>query len=123
MIFPCGPDAKVPHIDINGDMGNFVYAVSKLPPGNSYMAEGETCSWSDYHRKWTEVHNTPTRYREVTLEKFIEASPDTDFGREVGYMCAYSSDPGYDGGDKTLLKAADIRKVWILFKWSRRSIN
>lgn len=117
MSFPTAPDAKVPHIDINADMGNFVYAVSQMPPGKSYMAEGETCSWSEYQRIWSRVHKISTHYRKATLESFIETSPDIEFGRELGDMFVYSTDPGYDGGDKTLLKAADIRKVWLLFIW------
>ena len=33
------------------------------------------------------------------------------FGREVGDMFTYSTDPGYDGGDKELLTAEHIRNV------------
>ena len=123
MSFPCAPEAKVPHIDINADMGNFVYAVSQLSPGKSYMAEGETCSWSEYQRIWTRLYNIPTRYREVTLDQFVENSPDAEFGREAGDMWAYSTDPGYDGGDKTLLKAADIREVRSLPEWFQYHIS
>jgi hypothetical protein len=111
MSFPTASDAPVPHLCVNADMGNFVYAVSKLPSGKSYMAEGTTCSWSEYMRIWSRITKVPASFRQVTLEQFIEASPDKAFGREAGDMFAYSSDPGYDGGDKSLLKAKDIRKV------------
>jgi hypothetical protein len=79
------------------------------------MAEGTTCSWSEYIRLWSSVTGVKATYEQVTLEQFVEAAPDKEFGREVGDMFAYSSDPGYDGGDVTLLKAADIRKVGSLF--------
>lgn len=62
-------------------------------------------------RLWNSITGVPFSYKQVTLKQFIEASPDKEFGREVGDMFAYSSDPGYDAGDESLLKAADIRKV------------
>lgn len=111
MRFPTAPDKPVPHLDVNADMGGFVYAVSKLPPGKSYMAEGTTCSWSEYMRLWSEVTGKPARYQQITLQQMIDESPDKEFGREVGDMFLYSSEPGYDGGDESLLKAEDIRKV------------
>ena len=111
MSFTTKPDVKVPHLDVNADTGNFVYAVSKLPAGKSYMCEGSTCSWSEFLRIWGEINGVKTRYQQVTLEQFIERSPDKEFGKETGDMWSYNSDPGYDGGDETLLKAEDIRKV------------
>lgn len=115
MRFPTAPDKPVPQLDVNADMGAFVYAVSKLPPGKSYMAEGITCSWSEYMRLWSEVTGKPARYQQVTLQQMIDESPDKEFGREVGDMFLYSSEPGYDGGDESLLKAEDIRKVRFLY--------
>lgn len=111
MSFPTKADAKVPHLDVNADTGIFVYAVSKLSPGKSYMAEGTTCSWTEFMRIWSEVTGQKTKYQEVTIEQFALASPDREFGWEAGDMFAYSSDPGYDGGDETLWKSEDIRKV------------
>ncbi|KAL0575709.1 hypothetical protein V5O48_006269 [Marasmius crinis-equi] len=111
MRFPTAPNVPVPHLDVNGDMGSFIYAVSKLPPGKSYMAEGTTCSWDDYMRTWTRISKQRGRYRQVPLEEMVEATPDKEFGREVGDMLLYSSTPGYDGGIETLLKANDIRAL------------
>lgn len=111
MSFPTAPDASVPHLAVNADMGNFVYAVSQMPPGKSYMAAGSECSWSEFIRLWSKETGVPAKYKEVTLEQFIGSVPDKPFGAEAGDMFSYSSSPGYDGGDKTLLKAADIREV------------
>ncbi|RAQ62494.1 NAD dependent epimerase/dehydratase [Aspergillus flavus] len=113
MAFPTAPDAAVPHFNVNADMGNFVYAVAKMPPGKSYMAEGTTCSWTEYMRLWSKVNSVPASYRQITLEELIDRTPDAEFGREVGDMFAYSTEPGYDGGDRELLHAADIRKAGI----------
>jgi hypothetical protein len=111
MSFPCAPDKAVPHLCVNADPGNFVYAVSQLPPGKSYMAEGTTCSWSEYIRLWTSITGETARYRQVTMEQFIDLAPDKEFARELGDMWMYSSDPGYDGGNEALVKGVDIRKV------------
>jgi hypothetical protein len=113
MVFPTDPDSLIPHLEVNRDTGNFVYAVSKMPPGKHYLAEGSTCSWTEYIRLFTSITGIPAQYKQTTLASIIEAVPDPEFGREVGDMLLYSTDPGYDGGDKTLLKAADIRKVYI----------
>ncbi|KFY27603.1 hypothetical protein V493_03404 [Pseudogymnoascus sp. VKM F-4281 (FW-2241)] len=113
MSFPTAPNASVPHLAVNADMGNFVHAVSQMPPGKNYMAAGTECSWSEFIRLWSKETGVPAKYKEVTLEQFIASVPDKDFGAEAGDMFAYSSDPGYDGGDKTLMKAEDIRKAGI----------
>ncbi|OKL56785.1 hypothetical protein UA08_07798 [Talaromyces atroroseus] len=111
MLFPTDPDSLIPHLDVNRDTGNFVYAVSKMPPGNHYLAEGTTCSWSEYIRLFTSITGIPAQYKQTTLAGMMEAVLDREFGREVGDMLLYSTDPGYDGGDKTILKATDIRRV------------
>lgn len=111
MSFPTAPNVSVPHLAVNADMGTFVYAVSQMLPGKSYMAAGTECSWSEFIRLWSKETGVPANYKEVTLEQFIGFVPDKDFGAEAGDMFSYSSNPGYDGGDKTLLKAEDIRKV------------
>lgn len=70
-----------------------------------------TCPWPEFLRIWSEVTGVKSRYQEVTREQFTQENPDKEFGREAGDMFAYSSDPGYDGGDAGLLKGADLRKV------------
>jgi hypothetical protein len=114
MSFPTSPEAKVQHFAVNRDMGNFVYAVSKRAPGGEYMAAGETCTWPVFLGKWCEVTGKKARYQEITLEQFMEASPDKEFGREVGDMFAYSTEPGYDGGMK-LVYAEELEKVCACF--------
>lgn len=111
MKFPTTPEAQVPQLDVNTDTGPFVYAVSKMPPGKEYIAEGERPTWPEFLKTWSKVTKQPIKYQEVTLDKFIELTPDKEFGREAGDMFLYSSNPGYDGGDSSILKAADIEKV------------
>ncbi|KAI1910969.1 hypothetical protein LOZ66_001959 [Ophidiomyces ophidiicola] len=111
MSFATAPKALIPHLAVNADLGNFVFAVCKMPPGKSYIAAGTFCSWQEYMRIWSRVTGVASSYEQVTVEQMKEASPDKEFGREVGDMFAYSSDPGYDGGDKSLLRADDLRAV------------
>ncbi|KAK1138549.1 hypothetical protein N8T08_002405 [Aspergillus melleus] len=113
MTFPTAPHSPVPHFDVNTDMGTFVYAVSRMPPGKAYLAEGTTCNWSEYLALWSKVTSVEAEYRQVSLQELIDGTPDKEFGREVGDMLLYSTDPGYDGGDEGLLKAEDMRKAGI----------
>ncbi|KAF9873175.1 NmrA-like family protein [Colletotrichum karsti] len=112
MAFPTAPDKPVPHFDPVGDMGNFTFAVSQMPPGKAYMAEGTTCTWPEFLRSWANVVGVKASYKQVTPEEMIEATGEHDTGIEVAYMFSYASDPGYDGG-MSLLKAADIEKSGI----------
>ncbi|KAK6592648.1 NmrA-like family protein [Botrytis cinerea] len=113
MSFPTAPDKAVPHIAINSDLGSFVYAVSQLPPGRSYMACGSNCSWSEYIRLWSETTGKVATYRQCTEDEFVGREQDKAFGEELYAMFAYSSDPGYDGGDKTLWMKEDIEKAGV----------
>ncbi|KAK1851439.1 NmrA-like family protein [Colletotrichum chrysophilum] len=112
MAFTTSPEKPVPHFDPSGDMGNFTYAVSQIPPGKAYMAEGSTCTWPEFLETWAQVTGKTATYKQITPEEMIEATGERDTGIEVAYMFSYSSDPGYDGG-MDLLTAADIRKAGI----------
>lgn len=107
--FPTHPDAVVPHLEVNDDTGKFVYAVSKLPPGGTYMAAGTFCSWTDFMKTWSKVTNKPATYKQVTTEELAN-SMDRAFGEEIGDMFDYSTKPGYDGA-MSPWTAEDITKV------------
>ncbi|KAJ8066725.1 hypothetical protein OCU04_004116 [Sclerotinia nivalis] len=113
MSFPTTPDKAVPHLSVNADLGSFIYAVSQLPPGKSYMACGSNCSWSEYIRLWSEITGKPATYKQCTEEDFVGREEDRAFGEELYAMFAYSSDPGYDGGDKSLWMREDIEKAGV----------
>lgn len=110
MAFTTSPDKPVPHFSPVDDMGNFTYAVSQMPPGKAYMAEGTTATWPQFLETWVKVNGVQASYKQITPEEMIEATGERDTGIEVAYMFSYSSDPGYDGG-MDLLTAADLRKV------------
>ncbi|GKT45793.1 NmrA-like family domain-containing protein 1 [Colletotrichum spaethianum] len=109
MAFTTSPDKPIPHFAPASDMGNFTYAVSQMPPGKAYMAEGTTCTWPQFLETWAKVTGVKADYKQISPEEMIEMTGERDTGIEVAYMFSYSSDPGYDGG-MDLLTAADLRK-------------
>ncbi|KAK7928116.1 hypothetical protein PG985_005114 [Apiospora marii] len=109
MQFPTDPAKPQPHLDVNRDMGNFVYAVHQMPPGKAYMAEGTTCTWPEFLETWRKVTDVPATYEQVPQETMVAASGHDDLGLEAAVMFSYASDPGYDGAME-LLRAGDLRK-------------
>ncbi|KKY15776.1 putativelike family protein [Phaeomoniella chlamydospora] len=110
MRFPTHPDRLIPHLDVNGDTGNFVYAVYQMPPGKDYMAMGSQCSWKDFITLWSKVTGHPTSYKQVPFDVMVADTADRDLGIETAHMFSYNNDPGYDGG-MDLLTAEDLKKV------------
>lgn len=112
MRFPTRPDKVVPHLDVNADMGNFVYAVSQMPPGKAYMCAGTFAGFDEYIRLWGEKNGVKTSYKQVTFDDMVaDAGPgQEDLGIEVAHMYTYADDPGYDGGMK-LLTAEHLKAV------------
>lgn len=110
MRFTTDPDRLVPHLSPVDDMGSFVYAVSQMPAGKAYMAEGTTCSWSDWIKTWGAITGVPASYQQVSHDEQVTETGELDTGIEVAYMYSYASAPGYDGA-MDLLTAADIKKV------------
>jgi hypothetical protein len=53
----------------------------------------------------------PAKYRQVTIEQYLKLVLDRALREETRDILAYTSDPRYDSGDKTLLKADNIKKV------------
>ncbi|KAL7896929.1 hypothetical protein HDV63DRAFT_378797 [Trichoderma sp. SZMC 28014] len=109
MNFATAPDRVVPHLDVIGDMGNFVFAVYQMPAGKEYMAASITCSWTEWMKVWGEVTGVSATYHQLAYDEMVAAFPDRECGIEAADMFSYSTDPGYDGG-ATLLTVADIRK-------------
>lgn len=113
MSLPTTPDKAVPHLAVNNDLGSFINTVSQLPPGKRYMACGTYCSWSEYTRLWVKITGTLAIYKQCMKEEFIEREEDEYFGEGLYDMFAYSSDPGYDGGDAALWKSEGIEKRYV----------
>ena len=111
MMFTTNPDKQAPHLDVNRDTGYFVRALTQLPPGKTAMAAGTWCTWPEWIRTWGKVvGQSKVSYKQITVEDFDRAIPG-GFGKEIGEMFEYTSDPGYDGGDAEVLRLDDLNKV------------
>lgn len=98
------------HLDVNTDMGNFVYVVSQMPMGHHYMAAGSICSRSDFMTLWAGLTGHRAAYKQVSLADMMASALDKDFGREVEDMFSYPQTPVYDGGKKSL-GAKELQEV------------
>ncbi len=103
------PHALLPHIQPH-------HPTSLTHPLPLPVCEGTTCSWSDYMTLWSSITGQKAAYTQCSLQQFIDANPDKEFGREAGDMFAYSSEPGYDGGMEGLLRKEDLRKAGVEIK-------
>ena len=113
MKFPTDPAAEAPHLDVKKDTGYFVRALTQLPPGKTVMAAGTWCTWPEWIKTWAMVvgkQSVDVSYKQITVEDFDQAIPG-GFGKEVGEMFEYTSDPEYDGGDVEVLRLEDLKKV------------
>lgn len=110
MRFCVDPSRLVPHLDAVADMGNFVYAVYQSSwCGKEYIAEGTTCTFSDWIAAWSKATGKRAKYCQVPREVMVKACGDEEFGGEIADMFEYTSDPGY--APQTLLRAEDLQKV------------
>lgn len=112
MRFPTSEDKLIPHLDVNGDTGNFVYAVSQMPPGKQYMCAGSFFGFGEYIRLFGKVTGASVSYKQITFDEMVAEAAEEATGIEVGYMYEYADEPGYDGG-MDLLTAEDLRKEGI----------
>ena len=108
-------DKVVPHLDVNSDTGCYVRALASMPPGQTVMAAGEWCTWSEWVQKWATamgIDPAKAKYEQVSVDEMSAGMGD--FGWEVAEMYEYSTWPGYDGGIE-MLKSEDLRNVsWML---------
>ena len=108
--FAAPADAVCPQLAVNNDTGNFAFALTQLPPKTKLMAAGSWCTWPEWIATWAKVVGVSAKYEQVGIEEYVKMF-GPDFGQELGEMWEYSGDPGYDGGDKKVLRIDDLRKV------------
>jgi len=112
MRFPTSEDKLIPHLDVNGDTGNFVYAVAQMPPGKHYMCAGSFLGFGEYIHLFGKVTGASVSYKKITFGEMVAEAAEEPTGIEVGYMYEYAEEPGYDGGMQ-LLTVEDLRKAGI----------
>jgi len=67
-------------------------------------------SWKECLKIWCKTQDVPYGgFDEIPLEAYVKGSPmGPDLGLEFGEMFAYMDDPGYDGGDPSVILPKDL---------------
>lgn len=102
MCFFCNLDKLVFQLDVNCDIGNFVYVVFQMLFGKVYMV-GEYLSFRDWVVVWGWVIGVIIEYKEVMIDEMVVEIFDKVCGLEVVFMYLYLFDLGYDGGMELLI--------------------
>jgi hypothetical protein len=105
------PDTVVPHLDVQSDTGYYVKALAQMPPGQTVMAAGEWCSWTEWMQGFARgmgIDSNKASYKQISVEEMSEGLGD--FGKEIAEMYEYTTWPGYTGG-MPMLKGEDLVKV------------
>ena len=97
------PEALAPHLNVNADMGYYVWALASLPPGENAVGASEWCTWPERQQKRakaTGIDEATVRYEQVSVEEMSAGM--SEFGKVVAEMHEYTTWPGYDGGQQRL---------------------
>jgi hypothetical protein len=110
-------DTPIPHFDTGKDTGVLVRALLEVPPGKNLLAAGDMLSWKEFLQVWCKTQNVPYGgYDEVPLEAFAMNAPmGYDLGLEFAEMFALVDDPGYAGGDSSVILPRDVSYFFIRF--------
>ncbi len=114
MRLPCDPNTPIPLVHTRKDAGNFVRALTQVPPGKTLLGYGgEKISWSRFMELFSEVNNVKASFEPNTVEDWDKMMPG-GMGRELGEMFAYFGEFGYEGGDPDVIGP---RGVSCYFPW------
>ncbi|KAL1615026.1 hypothetical protein SLS56_011957 [Neofusicoccum ribis] len=90
------------------DTGSFVHALIRSPPGLNLLGYGQMMSLREYMAVWSRVMGIgPATYEEIPLADMEKTMPSA-LARELGEMCLYMAEFGYDGSDPTIVHPADL---------------
>ena len=99
----------IPHFNTERDCGYVVRAALQAAPRRNILGVGSMLSWTEYLKIWCNVNNVPFGgFDSISLEVFEKAVPMPGLGSELGEMLAFMDEFGYDGGDPTIIQAADV---------------
>lgn len=102
----CG-DWKIPIVQ-PADTGEFVKALTKLPPGTNLLAYGDLIALTEYVEMWSRVNEVPAKLESATVADHDKLMPG-GWGQEIGETYAYMQEFGYWGGDNVkMLFSKDV---------------
>lgn len=105
---PGNGDAPIPMVATEKDTGSFVHALIRSPPGLHLLGYGQLMSWREYAAVWSRVTGAgPVTYEEITVADMEKIMPSA-LAKELGEMCLYMAEFGYDGSDPSIVHPADL---------------
>ncbi|PVH81998.1 NAD(P)-binding protein [Cadophora sp. DSE1049] len=104
---PMDGDAPVPMVDARHDTGTCTKALVQVPPGKNLLAFGSMMSWNEWVALWGKIHGVKCTFVRMD-RKVVENAIPGGVGEEYVDMLEYTSDFGYDGGDKSVVHPKDL---------------
>ena len=101
MSFPVDGHKQIPMYHPRKDTGPLVKALVGSAPGKNLMGYGSSISFDEVAAIWTQNLGQPVKFQRATVEFFDKIMPG-GFGKELGEMMEYISDPGYFGGEEAV---------------------
>ncbi|KFZ24226.1 hypothetical protein V502_01293 [Pseudogymnoascus sp. VKM F-4520 (FW-2644)] len=93
---------------VPSDTGNYVLALTKVPPGKKLVACSESLTWAEYVKLWSRVVGVKAVYEPCSIEEHIRAVPG-GYSEMVGKMYEYATQFGYWGdGDPDVVFPEDL---------------
>lgn len=93
---------------VPSDTGNYVLALTKVPPGKKLVGCSECLTWDEFVELWSRVVGVKAVYEPCTIEEHTQAVPG-GYTRMIGNMYEYATQFGYWGdGDPDVVFPEDV---------------
>ncbi|KFY63238.1 hypothetical protein V496_04087 [Pseudogymnoascus sp. VKM F-4515 (FW-2607)] len=93
---------------VPSDTGDYVLALTKVPPGKKLVACSESLTWAEYVELWSRVVGVKAVYEPCSVEEHAQSVPG-GYSEMVGKMYEYATQFGYWGdGDPDVVFPEDL---------------
>ena len=92
---------------VRSDAGQFVLALTKVPPGKNVLAFGDLLNWAEYVALWSRITGVSAAFEHSIVAVMDQLAPG-GFGEEIVEMYAYAQDFGYWGLDPSVIFPKDV---------------
>ena len=96
---------------ISKDTGFLVRALLQVPPGKTLSGAGSMLSWKECLQVWCKTPGLVYGgFDEISVDDYINKSGmGPDLGLEFAEMFALMDNPGYNGGEPSVILPKDVR--------------
>ncbi|KAJ5689729.1 hypothetical protein N7462_004121 [Penicillium macrosclerotiorum] len=103
-------DTPIPQLLAGQDTGFLVRALLQVAPGKNLLGTCKMLTWKEYLKVWCETQQVPYGgYDELSIEQFVKFMPvEPVIALEFAEMFALADNPGYDGGDPSIVLPEDL---------------